>query len=122
MSVVVDELYQGVKLGAQRRASDTQHGDAREVPRERGEVPRVAAHHDRVQQRRGRHHGGVDRQPGVDALGAPQRHARSRSPSVRGGLASRFFGETRVFRHSGNMANNPKGFEEAVSGFLLSEA
>jgi hypothetical protein len=27
----------------------------------------------------------------------------------------------RVFRHSGNMANNPEGFEEALSGFLLSE-
>jgi hypothetical protein len=27
----------------------------------------------------------------------------------------------RHFRHSGNMANNPEGFEEALSGFLLSE-
>jgi hypothetical protein len=27
----------------------------------------------------------------------------------------------RRFRHSGNMANNPEGFEEALVGFLLSE-
>jgi len=27
----------------------------------------------------------------------------------------------RVFRYSGKKANNPEGFEEAVSGFLLSE-
>jgi hypothetical protein len=36
-------------------------------------------------------------------------------------LAGLFFGETRVFRHNGNMTDNPEGFEEAVSGFLLSE-
>jgi hypothetical protein len=36
-------------------------------------------------------------------------------------LAGLFFGEARVFRHSGNMANNPEGFEEALSGFLLAE-
>ena len=50
-----------------------------------------------------------------------ERHAFNRSPSVRGGLAGLFFGETRVFRHSGNMANNPEGFEKAVTGFLLAE-
>ena len=27
----------------------------------------------------------------------------------------------RVFRNSGKKANNPEGFEEALSGFLLSE-
>jgi hypothetical protein len=27
----------------------------------------------------------------------------------------------RVFRYSGKKANNPDGFEEALSGFLLSE-
>jgi hypothetical protein len=27
----------------------------------------------------------------------------------------------RVFRHSGKKANNPEGFESALSGFLLSE-
>jgi hypothetical protein len=26
-----------------------------------------------------------------------------------------------IFRHSGKKANNPDGFEEALSGFLLSE-
>ncbi len=51
----------------------------------------------------------------------PKRHALNRPPSVRGGSAGLSFGETRVFRHSGNMANNPEGFEEAVSGFLLAE-
>ena len=50
-----------------------------------------------------------------------KRHAFNRSPSVRGGLAGRHFGAVRRFRHSGNMANNPEGFEAAVSAFLLSE-
>jgi hypothetical protein len=27
----------------------------------------------------------------------------------------------RLFRYSGKKANNPEGFEKAVSGFLLSE-
>jgi hypothetical protein len=27
----------------------------------------------------------------------------------------------RVFRHSGNMANNPEGFEEALASFILAE-
>jgi hypothetical protein len=27
----------------------------------------------------------------------------------------------RLFRHSGKKANNPEGFEEALSGFLLAE-
>jgi len=27
----------------------------------------------------------------------------------------------RVIRHSGKKANNPEGFEKALSGFLLSE-
>jgi hypothetical protein len=27
----------------------------------------------------------------------------------------------RVFRYSGKKANNPEGFEEALSGFLLAE-
>jgi hypothetical protein len=27
----------------------------------------------------------------------------------------------RVFRHSGKKANNPEGFEEALTAFLLSE-
>jgi hypothetical protein len=36
-------------------------------------------------------------------------------------LAGLFFGETRVFRHSGNMANNPEGFAAALSPFLLAE-
>ena len=50
-----------------------------------------------------------------------KRHAFNRSPSVRGGSEGLHFEEMRVFRHSGNMANNPEGFEEAVSGFLLAE-
>jgi hypothetical protein len=36
-------------------------------------------------------------------------------------LAGLAFGETKVLRHSGNMADNPEGFEEALSGFLLAE-
>ena len=31
------------------------------------------------------------------------------------------FADLRVFRHSGKKANNPEGFEEAVSAFLLAE-
>jgi hypothetical protein len=36
-------------------------------------------------------------------------------------LVGLIFDETRVVRHSGNMANNPDGFEAALSGFLFSE-
>jgi hypothetical protein len=36
-------------------------------------------------------------------------------------LAGLSFGELRVFRTSGKKADNPEGFEEAVSGFLLAE-
>jgi len=50
-----------------------------------------------------------------------RRHALNRSPSVRGGLEGRIFGETRVFRHSGKKADNPEGFEAALAGLLLSE-
>jgi len=50
-----------------------------------------------------------------------KRHALNRSPNVRGGLAGLFFGEMSVVRHSGKKANNPEGFEQALSGFLLSE-
>ena len=50
-----------------------------------------------------------------------KRHAFNRSPSVRGGSDGLDFEVMRVFRHSGKKANNPEGFEEAVSGFLLSE-
>jgi len=50
-----------------------------------------------------------------------KRHAFNRCPSVRGGSEGRYFGATRVFRHSGKKANNPEGFEEALSGFLLAE-
>jgi hypothetical protein len=40
---------------------------------------------------------------------------------VRGGLEGLAFGEMRLFRYSGKKADNPDGFEEALSGFLLSE-
>ena len=50
-----------------------------------------------------------------------KRHAFNRSPSIRGGSEGLDFGEMRLFRHSGKKANNPDGFEEALSGFLLAE-
>ena len=50
-----------------------------------------------------------------------KRHALNRSPSVRGGSAGLHFEVMRLFRYSGKKANNPEGFEEALSGFLLSE-
>jgi hypothetical protein len=50
-----------------------------------------------------------------------KRHALNRSPSVRGDSECLPFEEMRVFRHSGKKANNPEGFESALSGFLLSE-
>jgi hypothetical protein len=50
-----------------------------------------------------------------------KRHVFKRSPSVRGGSDGLDFEAMRVFRHSGKKANNPEGFEEALSGFLLSE-
>jgi len=36
-------------------------------------------------------------------------------------LAGLFFGEMSALRHSGNMANNPDGFEAALAAFLLAE-
>jgi hypothetical protein len=50
-----------------------------------------------------------------------KRHAFNRSPSVRGGSEGLHFEDLRLFRYSGKKANNPEGFEEALSGFLLSE-
>jgi hypothetical protein len=50
-----------------------------------------------------------------------ERHAFNCSPSVRGASEGLHFGDVRLFRYSGKKANNPDGFEEALSGFLLSE-
>jgi hypothetical protein len=50
-----------------------------------------------------------------------ERHDFSRSPSVRGGSDGLHFEVMRLFRYSGKKADNPDGFEEALSGFLLSE-
>jgi hypothetical protein len=50
-----------------------------------------------------------------------KRHAFKRSPSVRGGSDGLHFVAVRCFRYSGKKASNPDGFEEALSGFLLSE-
>jgi hypothetical protein len=33
----------------------------------------------------------------------------------------RLFGDVRLFRYSGKKANNPEGFEAALTAFLLSE-
>ena len=50
-----------------------------------------------------------------------ERHTFNRSPSARGGSEGLHFEAVRLFRYSGKKANNPEGFEEALSGFLLSE-
>ena len=50
-----------------------------------------------------------------------KRHTFNRSPSVRGASEGLHFEAMRLFRYSGKKANNPDGFEEALSGFLLSE-
>ena len=43
------------------------------------------------------------------------------SPSVRGGSEGLHFEAMRLFRYSGKKANNPEGFEAALTAFLLSE-
>ncbi len=48
----------------------------------------------------------------------PSRGGARSVPPRRAGLR---FGDVRLFRYSGKKANNPEGFEEALSGFLLSE-
>ena len=50
-----------------------------------------------------------------------ERQALNRSPSVRGGSDGLHFEAMRLFRYSGKKANNPDGFEGALSAFLLSE-
>ena len=51
----------------------------------------------------------------------PKRHALNRSPSVRGGSAGLHFEAMRVLRNSGKKANNPEGFRDAVTGFVLAD-
>ena len=51
----------------------------------------------------------------------PRRQTLSRSPSIRGASDGLHFEAMRVFRHSGKKANNPDGFLEALTAFLLSE-
>jgi hypothetical protein len=48
-----------------------------------------------------------------------KRHAFNRSPSVRGASEGLHFEAMRLFRHSGKKANNPDGFREAVTSFVL---
>ena len=48
-----------------------------------------------------------------------KRHAFNRSPRVRGGSEGLHFEDLRVFRHSGKKANNPEGFRDAVTAFVL---
>jgi len=50
-----------------------------------------------------------------------KRHALNRSPSVRGASDGLHFEAVRLFRYSGKKANNPDGFRDAVTAFVLAD-